>query len=66
MTSALNATQVADELGWGRKKVARLTKAGKLPVWFYDDDTGRPVYHRDVLEAHRRRTGELLAERGVA
>ena len=61
MSPALTASDVAKLLGVHRTTVARWTATGKLPVWFVAD-SGRPVYHADVLDAHRRRVGELAAE----
>jgi len=58
----LTQAEVADLLGFGRNKVAALTRNGHLPS-LTDPDTGRPYYLRATLEAWMRRAGELHAER---
>ena len=62
---ALNMSEVARLLGKDRKTIRRWTRAGVLPVWFYDDN-GRAVYSARTIEAHQRRAGELAAERKAA
>lgn len=59
---ALSASAVARYLKVSRKSVRDWTKAGALPVWFYDDN-GRPWYSIATIEAHQRRAGELHAEK---
>jgi predicted site-specific integrase-resolvase len=62
---ALNATQTAELLGISRDKLRRLTRIGKIPVWFRDDD-GRAVYSGETIAAYQRRAGEIAAEKGAA
>lgn len=58
---ALTGTAVARHLGVHRRTVAKWTKSGLLPVWFWDDN-GRPIYSLRTIEAHQRRAGEIAAE----
>ena len=65
MTPAMSTADVARKLGKDRRTIKQWTEAGRLPVWFTDDN-GRPVYSESTIAAHQRRAGELAAERQAA
>ena len=61
-TDRLTQAEVAHLLGIGRDKVRRWTAAGMIPH-LTDPENGQPYYSRIAVEAHRRRLGEIHAER---